>query len=275
MRKVKQGVLQEKLEFLRKVLENKDVLFGSFSPTLSAKDKEATWRRVRDELLAAGSNLASANDWKALSNTVWQNARRSTIAKIDSQARTGAPGPIETGQIDNWNEVDSIVYDILGRTVIHGMDAVERRVKEEPSDWLMNITTEFDYNEDAVVEASSITSTPMTSDREIGLQIESNLQTTTPQRKQKRKAATPPPKIRRSQPRRNGFIDLFNERKLQKTDLEIEYLKLQIESQKLINRKLQIELYNLEDKFSREHTVNVDPLTGGISASELLTQNLI
>ena len=78
----------EKIEFLKKVLERKQILFGSFSPTLTAKDKERNWKNIRDELIAKGSSLA-ANDWKKLSTVTWQYCRRSTVAKIDNRKISG------------------------------------------------------------------------------------------------------------------------------------------------------------------------------------------
>uniref|UniRef100_A0A914WV46 DDE Tnp4 domain-containing protein n=1 Tax=Plectus sambesii TaxID=2011161 RepID=A0A914WV46_9BILA len=140
MRKLKD--IQEKIDFVRKILENKAVIFRSFSPLLTTKDKEKTWRRIRDELLALGSNLAAANEWKALSNTVWQNIRRSTINKIDARKRTCGPGPIEMDQISNWTELDSLVHDLLGRSIICGLDIAESGESERPAQFLSHATSD-------------------------------------------------------------------------------------------------------------------------------------
>ena len=66
----------------------KQILFGSFSPTLTAKDKERNWKNIRDELISEGSSLA-ANDRKKLSTVTWQYCRRSTVAKIDNRKISG------------------------------------------------------------------------------------------------------------------------------------------------------------------------------------------
>ncbi len=63
---------------------------------------------------------------------------------------------------------------------------------------------------------------------------------------------------RRSSAMRNAN-DLIAERKLAKIDLEIEHLKLQVEAQKLLNRKLQIEVHEIEARYACEHTVDVGP----------------
>uniref|UniRef100_A0A914X6E3 Regulatory protein zeste n=1 Tax=Plectus sambesii TaxID=2011161 RepID=A0A914X6E3_9BILA len=318
MRKIKD--VQEKIDFVRKMLENKAVIFGSLSPLLTAKDKEKTWRRIRDELLALGSNLAAANEWKALSNTVWQNIRRSTINKIDARKRTGGPGPIETDQISNWTELDSLVYDLLGRSIISGLDVPESGESERPAQFLSHATSdesrldgEFDRHDRQHSHDESRAEdynggngrndggngrydggsgrndggngrygggngrydggSDRYDDYEAGASLEATPKTPTPKPQpptQKRKAATPLPKLRRlPQASKSGFIELVNERKLAKTDLEIEYLKLQIEAQKMQNRKMQLELYQLEDNFSAANAIDDDPLTVTVSDSEL------
>jgi hypothetical protein len=114
----------EKVEFLKKILENKDVLFGAFSAKLTAKDKERCWRRLRSELIANGSQLAGKKEWNKLRDETWQHCRGPAVKKMDNRRISGGPGPSED---DKWTVIDDLVLAILGRdsAVAKGLNVPE------------------------------------------------------------------------------------------------------------------------------------------------------
>ncbi len=95
---------ENKLRFAQLVKENKSILFGRHSPTLTNHDKFAKWKSIYDELVSHGAVI---KDVVHLRNTMWGNLKRSTIIKRNANAKTGAAGG------KRYTEVDHVVLDIL------------------------------------------------------------------------------------------------------------------------------------------------------------------
>uniref|UniRef100_A0A914XD33 Regulatory protein zeste n=1 Tax=Plectus sambesii TaxID=2011161 RepID=A0A914XD33_9BILA len=129
---------QEEVEFLKKVLENRAVLFGKLSPSFRAKDKENCWQKLSTELIVEGSTLTTANTWKQLSTTRWQHCLRTTLAKVDKWGQSGAAGPHFDRLTGKWDDVDDIVYPILGKdsVSVNGLDMPETGEEVSPTSFL-------------------------------------------------------------------------------------------------------------------------------------------
>uniref|UniRef100_A0A914X2W5 DDE Tnp4 domain-containing protein n=1 Tax=Plectus sambesii TaxID=2011161 RepID=A0A914X2W5_9BILA len=158
---------QEKVEFLKKVLENKAILFGKLSPLLRAKDKENCWERLRTELIAEGSALAMANTWKQLSTTKWQHCRRTTLAKVDKRRQSGAAGPLFDRLAEKWDEVDDIVYAILGKdsAIVNGLDIPETGEEEVPPKSLLDMNSVCSDDEHRSTQNNNMEPSPVAAKR--------------------------------------------------------------------------------------------------------------
>jgi hypothetical protein len=120
---------QEKLFLLDLIYENKDRLFGKFSASLTAKDKEELWTKLHERCVAMGFTLVPANcglpPWRYLRDTVWaSNMKRRTLEKRDKKLKkTGSSGGKEMA----YSDIEHRVLDILGEkgALVEGLKASE------------------------------------------------------------------------------------------------------------------------------------------------------
>jgi hypothetical protein len=77
--------------FVKMVQLHKDLLFGAFSPTVTAAAKIEKWEEIRQEMVKKGDKLVAAKDAKYLQSTLWKNIATKTKEKRDCiKATTGA-----------------------------------------------------------------------------------------------------------------------------------------------------------------------------------------
>lgn len=70
--------LDNKIVLLKIIQDNKDVLFGKFSSTLSHEDKANKWKDITEQCISMGI-INKDRDWKYVRDTTWQNWRKRTM----------------------------------------------------------------------------------------------------------------------------------------------------------------------------------------------------
>ncbi|KAL1498395.1 hypothetical protein ABEB36_009202 [Hypothenemus hampei] len=221
----KQIGLERKMQFLTKIRENKDILFGAFSEKLRKQDKIEKWKEMA--MVAQSICLLPADkDWTYVRDTIWQNLKKTAMLKIDNAKKTG------TGGMGTLTEVDNMVLSIIGKEspVICGLGVAESF--EKPQDQSCEVVTEND-SEGIINKSRSIRDhvNPSTSKEAKG---------------GKRKRVTD----------KNASTDNESAIKEEKLTLQVEYLKLK-------NYRTKLEILKLEKNFNcpclnlRNHYHNV------------------
>ena len=82
----------DKFALFKKIQENKAVLFGNHSNSITQKTKEETWQSIRSDLIAEGHRNFEEKSWKQLRDVTWATTKRRAIAKIDENKKTGSGG---------------------------------------------------------------------------------------------------------------------------------------------------------------------------------------
>ncbi|VEN34301.1 unnamed protein product [Callosobruchus maculatus] len=98
----KQIDFERKMQFLKKVRENKDILFGAFSEKLRKQDKVNKWKEMAEV-------AKTDKDWTYVRDTIWQNLKKTAMLKIDNAKKTG------TGGMGTLTEVHNMVLEIIGK----------------------------------------------------------------------------------------------------------------------------------------------------------------
>jgi len=83
---------KRKAPFAHLVLENKEVLFGSFNDSkgITKESKKAKWISIKKKLEALNINLIpSDKDWTHLRDSVWRNMVDNLKKKVEKKKRTG------------------------------------------------------------------------------------------------------------------------------------------------------------------------------------------
>lgn len=94
---------------LNLIREQKKLLFGAFSPTVTNIDEEEAWRKISSVAVERGL-IKSDKDGKYIRDVFWQNARKRTLKKVDDHKKTGAAG----GEGAVLDDQDQMVLDIVG-----------------------------------------------------------------------------------------------------------------------------------------------------------------
>ncbi|KAJ9581681.1 hypothetical protein L9F63_023145 [Diploptera punctata] len=133
-----------KENFLRKILENRNILFGTFSPTVTKEIKKTLWREIRDYAVEIGV-VTNDKDYSYVRDTTWPNMKSRTMLKVDNASRTGMNG----GSSSKLDNIDQLVLQILGKDspVIHGLGVeetfpVEKLAQAEVEDELYNSSSQ-------------------------------------------------------------------------------------------------------------------------------------
>ncbi|KAL1493553.1 hypothetical protein ABEB36_009257 [Hypothenemus hampei] len=110
------------INFLRKIFENKAILFGKFSDTLTRSEKRNKWEEIRNYAVATGL-VTNDKDYVYVRNITWGNLRKKTLTKTDNSKQTGAGG----GKEFIRTEIDVLVLDILGKDspIIKGLGVAD------------------------------------------------------------------------------------------------------------------------------------------------------
>lgn len=72
-----------KSAMLQKIKENKDILFGQFSDTLTKKDKSEGWKEMFEFAISIGA-VKKERGWEYVRDTFWPNLRRATMVSINN-----------------------------------------------------------------------------------------------------------------------------------------------------------------------------------------------
>ncbi|XP_067014637.2 uncharacterized protein [Anabrus simplex] len=105
----KQQQIANKLLILNKIRDAKEILFGAFS-SLTKEDKVREWRNIHNIALSVGL-IPDAKDFTYVRDVLWQNLKKTTVAKLDNAKKTGSAG----GKISKLTDIDNIVIDIIGK----------------------------------------------------------------------------------------------------------------------------------------------------------------
>ena len=96
---------EHRTELARLVRENKELLIGKFSPSVTQKARDQKWTEIYQHLTGLGAVVEDVN---MLRFTVYPNISKATRRKRDLAKSTGQGSPI-------WTELDEIILDIIGR----------------------------------------------------------------------------------------------------------------------------------------------------------------
>ena len=87
---------QQLREFATLVRDNKQILFGKFTATLTHKKKLEKWEEIRIEMVNKGFHALANRSSDYCRDTTWQNIKRTTM---DKRPPTG------DSPRDDWDEV--------------------------------------------------------------------------------------------------------------------------------------------------------------------------
>jgi hypothetical protein len=94
-----------RLELASMVRDNKQVLIGKFSPSVTQKSRDQKWTEIYTHLTELGAVFEDVN---MLRFTAYPNLAKATKKKRDLAKSTGQGPP-------NYTELDNIILDIIGR----------------------------------------------------------------------------------------------------------------------------------------------------------------
>lgn len=101
---------KSKIRVLEMIRNQRETLFGAFSPQLTKVDKNEAWDNIAEEAAKLGLIPTENKSPTYIRDTFWQNVRKRTLKKIDDYRATGAAG----GSDAKLDEIDHIVLDIIG-----------------------------------------------------------------------------------------------------------------------------------------------------------------
>ena len=96
---------EHRTELARLVRDNKEILIGKFTPSVTQKARDQKWTEIYTHLTGLGAVVEDVN---MLRFTVYPNISKATRRKRDQAKSTGQGPP-------NWTELDEIILDIIGR----------------------------------------------------------------------------------------------------------------------------------------------------------------
>ena len=96
---------EHRTELARLVRDNKEILIGKFTPSVTQKSRDQKWTDIYTHLTGLGAVVEDVN---MLRFTVYPNISKATRRKRDQAKSTGQGPP-------NWTELDEIILDIIGR----------------------------------------------------------------------------------------------------------------------------------------------------------------
>ncbi|CAH1113212.1 unnamed protein product [Psylliodes chrysocephalus] len=94
--------------FLRKILELKNELFGQFSTTITKESRKTAWIHVNDYAVSTGL-IGSDKEFCYVRDATWPKT------KIDQLNKTGAQG----GPQSKLDDTDKLVIEIIGKELAY------------------------------------------------------------------------------------------------------------------------------------------------------------
>ncbi|KAL1488796.1 hypothetical protein ABEB36_014594 [Hypothenemus hampei] len=130
----KQVVFDRKMQWIMKIKENKDIVFGAFSENLRKEHKINKWKELAT-LAQSICLMPLEKNWTYARDTLWQNIKKMTMLKLDNAKKTG------TGGLGKMSEIDKTVLEIIGKDspVVCGLG-----VKDSMNDTLSQCETQVD-----------------------------------------------------------------------------------------------------------------------------------
>ncbi|RXG56974.1 hypothetical protein Avbf_13001 [Armadillidium vulgare] len=124
-----------KLCILAKIKENKKILFGAFSDSISKKSKVEAWKQVTSYAHSLGG-IPAEKDFTYVRDIWWPNIRKTAITRKDNITRTGTGGGADCKLTDVDEEVLTIIgkdsASICGLDVLESMEEVLSSEQYEP-----------------------------------------------------------------------------------------------------------------------------------------------
>ncbi|CAH1101796.1 unnamed protein product [Psylliodes chrysocephalus] len=134
--------------FLRKIFELKNELFGQFSITINKESRKTACINERDYAVSIGL-IGSDKEFCYVRDATWLNLRCKAMTKIDQSNKTGA----QEGSESKLDDTDKLVIEIIGKEspVVQGIvvpDSMETvsEVKEITEDFSYSMPNENDDN---------------------------------------------------------------------------------------------------------------------------------
>lgn len=223
---------KQKLMIVRKIGENKDILFGSYSATITKELKTQKWKEIVEYATSIG--FKNNGDWEYFRKTTWgQNWKRRAVEKWEEMNKTGAGG----GEEIELTEVDEAILDVIGResAAIVGISGA-RESLEEPTDESI-IAVDSIQNETRIMRDDDVSTG------------EAALTSSRPCERKKRKE---PEKFF------GAVAGLGNVEDHELQQLKKEKAALQVEQLKLVSYKTKLEIMKLERDLGLSHKYPVD-----------------
>ena len=199
---------QQKKYLLTLINNEKHILFGSYTPSLTREKKSETWMDiVKRRISVSGFDPTNCKGWQYLRDTTWPNMRQYSVKKRDLTRRSGASGGIVL------TEVDHLIFEIIGKDSpgLEGLPVRDQVIIAPP---IIAPTDE--------PSQSSRSSPPTSPNRSfLAMLMDENRDPECPSPAKRRAVTTSLPK---KQP---TFRDKFEALKLRKMELEIEILEIQ------------------------------------------------
>lgn len=230
-----------KVMIVKKINENKQLLFGALSNSVTDEAKRAKWNEILDYATSIGFQING--DWEYLRNTIWaSNWKRRAIEKWDQKRKTGAGGGDEV----QLTELDEAVMDVVGRESasaigIRGATESMEVVPEDSVDPELIQSSVVSQNADMINDDELLTRAPPASTKSI------------------KKRKVPEPAQDMAMP--GSKLDHL---KNEKADLQVKHLKLANFKLELETYKTQLEIMQLENTLGYNHKYPVDTPRNGI-----------
>lgn len=79
---------EQKIQMVKQISRNKEILFARSNPCVSKKDKCDIWEFIRQDLLRMGADV---KDYSHLRDNEWPNMKRAALKRLQDAARDGVP----------------------------------------------------------------------------------------------------------------------------------------------------------------------------------------
>uniref|UniRef100_A0A8D8ZXA8 Regulatory protein zeste n=1 Tax=Cacopsylla melanoneura TaxID=428564 RepID=A0A8D8ZXA8_9HEMI len=128
-----------KMLVLERILENKELLLGQFSSTVSHITKERAWADILEVAQSVGL-AGHARDWTFARDKLWGSWKSRTMRKRDNARATGTGG----GKEAIMDEVDAKILDILCKDspAVDGLMNIPESYGPPPSTSPAQLTTQ-------------------------------------------------------------------------------------------------------------------------------------
>lgn len=107
----KKSVQEKKLLLLKKIEENKEVLFGKFTTKVTNVTRKMAWARIFEFARSIEYSMPNDATYEYVRDTIWNNLKRPVTQKLTQLSATGG----SPGAHPEFTDVENAVLDIIGR----------------------------------------------------------------------------------------------------------------------------------------------------------------